>query len=153
MPDGYPQAPLFLSGGPDPPDRSGGQAVPSPPFATVEDLEERWHEFTPTERPRVEATLADASDLIMTTCPDWAHASEATLRRITCAATKRALLARDDMAGISQGTQTAGAYSESVTYANPSGDIYLTASERESLGGDGGAWSYDMARGMVGGMA
>ena len=55
------------------------------------------------------------------------------------------MLARDDMSGVSQGTQTAGSYSESLTWANPSGDIYLTASEKESLGGDGVAWAYDTA--------
>ena len=50
---------------------------------------------------------------------------------------------------MTQSTQTAGSYSESLSYANPAGDLYLTTSEKEALGGDGEAWSYDMAGGAA----
>lgn len=147
MPDGY-AGPLIFLDGRQLADADGGKPeAPRPPFAEVSDLESRWHALTADETRKAEALIADASDLIVTTCPDWAQASPATLKRITCAVVKRAMLARDEMTGITQGTQTAGSYSESYTYANPSGDLYLTASEKESLGGDGTPWSYDLATG------
>ena len=39
-----------------------------------------------------------------------------------------------DRAGVSQSTQTAGSFSESMSYSNPDGDLYLTSAERKSLG-------------------
>ena len=44
------------------------------------------------------------------------------------------MLAGGDAAGISQSSQTAGPFTESLTYANPAGDLYLTNAERTSLG-------------------
>lgn len=148
MPNGYPDAPLALSGS-QPTDAGGGGEGVNPPFAEVSDLEARWHALTGDERAKAEALIADACDLIVTTCPNWRTASAQTLKRITCAVVKRAMLARDDMTGVTQGTQTAGSYSESFTFSNPSGDLYLTASEKESLGGDGTPWAYDMAKGAM----
>ena len=119
------------------------------PFAQVGDLEARWHALTDEEHNRAEALLADASDLIRTTCPRWPAAKPATLKRIACMAVKRAMQAGPDMSGVTQSTQTAGSYSESLSYANPAGDLYLTTSEKEALGGDGEAWAYDMAGGAA----
>lgn len=147
MSNGYPGAPLFLDGLSHIQTATPDSQTPEPPFAAATDLETRWHPLTAAEKTKAEALLFDASDLIVTTCPLWRQATAQTLKRITCAVVKRAMLARDDMAGVTQGTQTAGSYSESYTYANPSGDIYLTASEKESLGGDGTPWAYDLSAG------
>ena len=150
MTDGYPQAQVPLS--------MGMRAVaPTPdastpdcgPFATVADLEARWHALTSEERTRAERLLADASDLIRTSCPNWARATPLTLQRVACAIVKRAMLASDDIAGVTQHSQTAGSYSESFSYSNPDGDLYMTRSEKESLGGDGVAWAYDPTVGTV----
>ena len=79
------------------------------------------------------------------TCPDWQQARPSTLRRICCAVAKRAMLAGDDTAGVSQHTETAGSYSESYSYSNPAGDLYLTSAEKKSLGvGCQRAFSVDM---------
>lgn len=106
---------------------------PEPPFATPDDLAARWHTLTQDERATAETLLGDASDLIMTQCPRWREASDATLKRIACQMVKRAMLAMD-RAGVSQSTQTAGSFSESASYSNPDGDLYLTSAERRSLG-------------------
>lgn len=120
---------------------------PSPPFATVDDLASRWHAFTDEERPHVESMLADASDVIMTTCPGWASADPVTLRRIACAVAKRALL-NEDTGGVSQSTQTANGFTESLSYSNPAGDLYLTKAEKLALGcGRQHMWTIDMATG------
>lgn len=149
--DGYPSTPLNLSDGTTVTQAGGGEdeTDDEKPFAQVGDLEARWHALTGDERTRAETLLQDASDLIRTTCPQWANAKPATLKRIACMAVKRAMQAGPDMSGVTQSTQTAGSYSESLSYANPAGDLYLTTSEKEALGGDGEAWAYDMAGGAA----
>lgn len=113
-----------------------GTTTPEPPFATVTDLELRWRKLLSTEQTLASTLIDDASDLIVTQCPRWANASAATLTRVTCAMVKRAML-NMDRAGVTQSTQTAGSFSESASYSNPDGDLYLTSNERRSLGGSG----------------
>lgn len=105
------------------------------PFATVDDLEARWRVLTETERARAEILLADASDKIRVTCPRWAAASAATLRRITCEMVRRAMSVADDMIGVTNASQSAIGFSESKTFSNPMGDLRLWPSEIRELGG------------------
>ena len=126
-----------------------GMTVPAPPFAAIDDLAKRWHELTDAERAKAETLLADASDKIITDCPRWAQASEATLRRICCAMVKRAML-NEVVAGGTQSTQTANGVTEANSYSNPDGDLYLTKSEKRSLGcGVQRMWSIDLSDGSV----
>lgn len=106
------------------------------PFATVADLEARWHDLTDGERVRAAVLLEDASDLIRTQCAAWESRDVATLRRVTCAAVKRAMLAASMGVpeGVSQTNTTTGPFSDGYTFANPGGDLYLLDSERRSLG-------------------
>jgi hypothetical protein len=41
--------------------------------------------------------------------------------------------AESDAYGVSQATMTAGPYTQNVSYSNPSGDLYLTATEKRTL--------------------
>lgn len=83
--DGYPLQPFNLSGNQTDGGTGGDSAVDDgEPFAQVGDLEARWHALTCEEYKRAEALLADASDLIRTTCPRWPAAKPATLKRIAC---------------------------------------------------------------------
>lgn len=143
MGDGYPNGPISLS---SPPEATDGQpATPAEgPFATADDLEKRWHALTSAEKAKAEALLEDAAALIRSTCPNWSRADGSVLRFVSCAAVKRAMLANDDTAGVSQHTETAGSYSESYSYSNPAGDLYLTQSDKEALGGDGTTWAYEL---------
>lgn len=150
--DGYPSTPLNLSDGTTMTEDGGGEdeTDDEKPFAQVGDLEARWHALTSDEQTSAEALLADASDLIRTTCPRWHTAKPATLKRIGLAwSSNEPCRAGPDMSGVTQSTQTAGSYSESLSYTNPAGDLYLTTSEKEALGGDGEAWAYDMAGGAA----
>lgn len=113
-------------------------------FATVDDVATRWRTLSESETTRCTALLADASDLIRTSCPNWQTASETSLRRVTCAAVIRALQS-GDMMGVSQTSQTTGPFSEQVTYANPGGDLYLTRAEKKTLGGVQRVAQFDMA--------
>lgn len=109
------------------------------PFATTDDIEARWHTpLTQEERRRATAALDDASALITDECAragiDTASIRPATLTAITCAAVIRKLTTDDDHLGVSNSQQTAGSFSESFTYSNPMGDLYLTSAERKRLG-------------------
>lgn len=115
---------------------SDGTSTISPPFATPDDLAKRWHTLTTEEQSKAETLLEDASDLIVTQCPDWQDISETTLRRITCQIVKRAMIATAGGVpdGVTQMNTTTGSFTDGYTFANPTGDLYLLDAERKSLG-------------------
>lgn len=90
------------------------------------------------------ALLADASDLIRTTCPNWQAAGQDTLRRVCCAVVIRAMQS-GDMQGVTQASQTAGPFTQSWSYSDPAGALYLNKQEKRSLGGTLRLGSIDMA--------
>lgn len=108
------------------------------PFATVDDLEARWRELDEQEQARAAVLIVDASNYIRVLAnDDFSEASEETLevlKAVTCDIVKRAMLSDIDDGAISSIQQTAGSYSESLNYANPTGDIYLTSLEKKLLG-------------------
>lgn len=118
------------------------------PFASSDDLKARWPDLSDTKL--AETLLSDASQLIRDTCPGWAHASKATLIAIACAMVKRAMIAGSDNAGLSSTQETAGPYSQTLTYSNPTGDLYLTRTEKQRLGqGRQRAFSISMETGTA----
>lgn len=128
------------------------EKTPEPPFATVSDLAARWHALTESETDKADLLLDDASDKIMSECPDWRMLRPATLRRVCCAMVRRAMTADASVIpeGATQFSQTTGSFTDSVTLANPNGDLYLTSGERRDLGiGRQRAYSIDMTSGEV----
>ena len=113
-------------------------------FAAVDDVAARWRTLSESEETRCMALLADASDLIRTTCPNWQTAGEGTLRRVCCAVVIRAMQS-GDMQGVTQTSQTAGPFTQSWSYSDPAGALYLTKQEKRSLGGTLRLGSIDMA--------
>lgn len=113
------------------------------PFATVSDLEARWRPLTPEETTRAETLLGDASALIrdLAKTVDQRIVDEeldpATPRAIACAVVKRVMQSPADFDGVTQAQRTAGPFQQGVTFANPSGDLYLTKLERRRLGAGG----------------
>lgn len=105
-------------------------------FAKPEDLEARWHPLTGEERTRAAVLLADAADIIRSECPGWELAPASTLTRISCQMVRTAM-GNDDTAGVTQANQTVGPFSQGYTYANPTGDLYLTRAQRRQLGAIG----------------
>ncbi|NMM96291.1 phage protein [Bifidobacterium sp. DSM 109960] len=121
-------------------------------FAAIPDLEEVWRVLDETDRTKAERLLDAASRKIRLQCPSWRQAEEAEpgiCKDICCAMVKRAMLASDDTAGVSQHTETAGSYSESYSYANPTGDLYLTSAERSDLDSAGAGHMFTVS--MTGG--
>lgn len=110
-------------------------------YATVDELQSRWRALSDVEAKRASTLLMDASVIIATMCSqssveiDPADELQAhTLQSITCEMVKRAMLSPVDQAPLSQFSQTAGGYSESGTYVNPTGDLYMTSNEKRRLG-------------------
>ena len=105
---------------------------------TLADLEARWHEIPPTGQAKAQAAIDDALALIQDECErvgvSVADVRPATLTAVVCAMVIRKLTTDDDRMGVTNAKQTAGGFSESFTYSNPMGDLYLTAAERKRLG-------------------
>lgn len=114
---------------------------------TVEELESRWHPLETVDKVQAKALLADAVDVIKAECSHWETLPEERVVRVACQMVKRAMLA-GDWAGITQRSETDGPFTESFTFSNADGDLYLTRSERKALGIAGQrAFFVDMADG------
>ena len=110
-------------------------------FAEVGDLESRWRPLTPAEAGRASVLLADASVMLRAQfrgidAKITAGTMDAGLPLlVVCDMVKRALIAPvDDPAAVTR-QQTAGPFSQSVTYSNPSGDLYISKADRRQLSG------------------
>lgn len=106
-------------------------------FATSEDLAARWKPLTDAEAAKAEVLLKDAavflSALVEVDSTD--EGQLAKLRIVSCSMVQRAMVAaQNDTFGVSEERVTADIYSQSLTFANPSGDMYLTAAEKRLLG-------------------
>lgn len=111
-------------------------------YATVEDLEARYGELTDEQQEQASVLLDDAAVLIdcMASIDTEDETRMAAAKAVSCSMVNRALSASEsDMYGVSQQTMTAAtSYSQSMSYANPSGDLYLTGTEKAMLGISGG---------------
>lgn len=122
-------------------------------FATATDVESRWRPLSSGERVIATTLLGDASAILRAECSDVdarLSAIPPTLdadipKMIVCAMVKRAMIAGADVEGVTAHQQTAGPFSQSLTYSNPMGNLYLTKAERRLLGcGGQQAFSVDM---------
>lgn len=113
------------------------------PFATHSDIEARWRPLTPAEQDRADTLLIDASALVRDLAKDIDQRVEDgeidpnTPRAIVCAMVKRVMQGPTEFDGVTQAQQTAGPFQRGVTFANPSGDLYLTKLEKKRLGAGG----------------
>lgn len=109
-------------------------------FATVKDLEARFRTLKEGEEERATALLLDASVMLATEFERVGESIDAkselqreNLKRICCAMVKRVMSSGHDE-DLSQTSMTAGSYTQQFTFANPTGDMYLTKNERKTLG-------------------
>lgn len=104
-----------------------------PAFADVQDLVDRWRPLTSAEADVADTLLFDASMLIRGRFPgiDGQVASgqvdRAILTIVTAGMVKRAMIAPAD--GVASQSEGMGPYSHSQTYANPLGNVFLTAAD------------------------
>ena len=114
------------------------------PFATPEQVEARWRMLDPDEEARCAQLLSDASVMIAEAMgPGWEDIEPDSLtgqamQIVACSMVIRAMKSPVDMPAATNYSQSAVGYSESFTYANPSGDLYLRDAEKRMLGITGG---------------
>ena len=106
-------------------------------FATVADLEARWRSLTEAEEAQASVLLDDAAaylQALVEVDPDD-EVQAANLKMVSCNMVKRAMSSvASDAFGVTNATATMGPFSQQVAYANPSGDMYVSKSERAILG-------------------
>ena len=103
-------------------------------YATVDDIEARWRPLSTADQTRAAALISDATVMI----DSLVTIDDTTLDRanvVCCNMVIRAMSAsQSDSFGLSQSSMTAGPYTQSWSYANPSGDMYMTKMEKRMLG-------------------
>lgn len=120
-------------------------------FATHSDLAARWRSLSTGEQTRATTLLGDASAELRALDNTIDQRIEDDLldadipKRVVCQMVKRAMIG-DANEGLNQFSETTGPFTNSGTFANPNGDLYLTKNERKLLGiGKGRAFSIDLA--------
>ena len=106
-------------------------------FADVSDVEARWRELTDEEHDRASVLIDDASAMLAAqVAVDASDVEQVRLLNIVCCSMViRAMSATEaDSYGASSMTMTAGPYTQSWSYSNPTGDMYITKSEKRLLG-------------------
>lgn len=106
-------------------------------FAGVSDIEARWRPLSTDERSRAGVLLEDASAILesLVRVDEDDEGQADLLKAICCSMVIRAMSATEaDSYGATQMSMTAGPYSQSWTYGNPTGDLYLTRLEKKLLG-------------------
>jgi hypothetical protein len=106
-------------------------------FALVSDIEARWRNLSTTEETRASTLIDDASAMLASLVTVDVHDEQqaALLKTVCCSMVIRAMSSSEaDNFGVSNASMTAGSYTQSWTYKNPSGDMYLTKLEKKLLG-------------------
>jgi hypothetical protein len=110
-------------------------------YAKIEDIEARYRVLTDDEKTRATALLQDATYMLVSEFKrnkidsdpsEWDEEYSYIVKSVVCAMVKRSLISNDG--DISSESASVGSYSQSFTYANPTGDLYLKDSERRMLG-------------------
>lgn len=111
-------------------------------YATHEDLAAGWRPLSPAEQERATVLLGRASVHIDSEAPDVEARVTATPpllnpevpKIVACNMVKRAMMSPVDQPPMTQFQETTGPFSSGGTFANPTGDLYLTKAERRMLG-------------------
>lgn len=106
-------------------------------FALVSDIESRWRDLSTDEESRAAVLIDDASAMLaaQVVVDDTDEKQAALLKTVCCNMVIRAMAATQaETFGVSNASMTAGSYTQSWTYSNPSGDMYLTKMEKKLLG-------------------
>lgn len=106
-------------------------------YAEVSDIELRWHELDSDEQSRAAVLIDDASAMLdaLVNVDTSDDEQLELLKMVCCNMVIRAMSASEaDSYGASNMSMTAGVYTQSWTYSNPTGDMYLTKMEKRLLG-------------------
>lgn len=113
------------------------------PFASVAELEAFWRVLTPAEKSRANVLLPMASDRLRVMANKVGinldekaaeYPFKSTVQWVVMESVKRAISTPTDTPPVNQFSQTAGPYSQNLTFTNPSGDLWFKKSELQALG-------------------
>lgn len=110
------------------------------PFATPDDLAVRWRPLSPTEIDTAAALLDDASLRLRAEYPGLddnvtnGSVDPGVLRAVAVAMVKRAMIG-GSAAGMTQQSEGMGPFSHSSSFANPLGNLFITAEEDRFIRG------------------
>ena len=121
-------------------------------YADVSDLEVRWRTLTTDEQERAEALLDDASAMLdaYVTVDETDEKQMQLLKIVVCNMVERAMSTGGDMYGVTQQSMTAVGFTQQYTYANPTGDLYISKAEKRMLGISGTGKGRTIMYGMAG---
>lgn len=121
-------------------------------YADVSDLEVRWRTLTTDEQARAEALLDDASAMLdaYVTVDETDEQQAKLLKIVTCNMVERAMSTGGDLYGVTQQSMTAVGFTQQFSYANPTGDLYISKAEKRMLGISGTGKGRTLMYGMVG---
>lgn len=127
------------------------------PFATPADLAKRWRPLSAAEEITATELLADASaeirslrkgiDALLVVVPPATEPEidPKVVRRVVCAMVKRSMLVPVDQLPVTSLQESAGPFAQTQSFANPTGDLFLTKGEKRMLGiGRQRAFSVDL---------
>ena len=110
-------------------------------YATPADVAARWNRtFTEGETQQAAVLLDDAAVLIDAYVTIDADDPQqlAAAKNVSCSMVMRAMQASAaDAFGVNNMSATMGPFTQQVTYANPSGELYMTGTEKTLLGANG----------------
>ena len=102
-------------------------------YATVPDLEAYWRTLTTEEETRAD-TLLDYAALFIDSKVTVTTALTIAAKFVSCDMVKVAMLAGTDSSPMTAFSQTGGPYQASVTFANPTGDLFWSSKYDTLLG-------------------
>ena len=109
-------------------------------YATYTDLEAIWRPLSADEQEQATALL-DYAAVIIDAYATIDATDEEQMKRakyVSCSVVRRAMQASEsDMIGISQASATMEPFNQQATFSNPTGDLYLTGTEKGILGASG----------------
>lgn len=108
------------------------------PFATLSDLKAMFPTLDAKDEERAVNLLSLISAAVGSLC-EWESKDPAVLKLVVCQVAIRVLQAGTETPiGVQSESWTASPFGGSVSYSNPTGDIYFTAFEKSLLGVDEG---------------
>lgn len=105
--------------------------MPLQPFATAQDVAERWRALTPDEEQVAMRLIVDACDMIRSRWPDVddrlaaGRLTALSLQRVVAQMVKRAMIVSGSE-GVENRSQVVGPFQMAEKYANPNANLYLT---------------------------
>lgn len=105
------------------------------PYATLEQLKERWPDMPDIDDKYAQVLLTDASTLLRTQIPAGQTVDEDVRTMITCQMVRRALATSTVPEGVTSVSQTVGPFATQMGFSgNSSNTLYLTRAEKRLLG-------------------